>query len=174
MISTTSTIEIVQPSISDWLAYKNLRLRALKEDPQAFGSKYDEAMTAPDSKWQNRLLSVADEKSWAVFAKQNNQLVGMVFAIQNTDQEKTEHIAEIVSMYVAKEARGQHIARQILEALLTKLAKNKIFIAKLSVVKEQKAAVNLYQKMGFKITGHQDDIEGDGQIHTELLMEKKL
>lgn len=42
-------MEIIKLPVSDWEKYKEIRLRALKEDPQAFGAsfednaKYDEA-----------------------------------------------------------------------------------------------------------------------------------
>lgn len=35
--------------------YKTVRLRALKEDPQAFGSKYDDEVKFPRERWEARL-----------------------------------------------------------------------------------------------------------------------
>ncbi|PLB46504.1 hypothetical protein P170DRAFT_466003 [Aspergillus steynii IBT 23096] len=35
--------------------YKNIRLRALKEEPQAFGSKYEDELQFPHHRWQARI-----------------------------------------------------------------------------------------------------------------------
>ena len=92
-----SNVEIIQLPVVEWEKYKKLRLRALKEDPQAFGSNYNDSLKLPDTKWQERLQKVVDGESWAVFAQQDEQLVGMMFAMKETD----EGVVSIVSVYVA-------------------------------------------------------------------------
>lgn len=42
------TIQVVTLQPSKWQEYKNLRLLALKEEPQAFGSTYEENAKRPD------------------------------------------------------------------------------------------------------------------------------
>jgi len=46
------TIKMVQLAASEWMDHKTLRLEALQNDPQAFGSCYQGALEKPDSTWQ--------------------------------------------------------------------------------------------------------------------------
>ena len=57
--------------------YKELRLRALREEPQAFGSSYEANVNKPDSYWVERLNDVKSGNGWLVFAEINDKLVGM-------------------------------------------------------------------------------------------------
>lgn len=165
-----STVEIIQLPVAEWEKYKELRLRALKEDPQAFGSNYNDSLMFPDTKWQERLQKVVDGESWAVFARQGEELVGMMFAMKEAD----EGVVSIVSVYVANEARGQGISGRLMSTIIRQLGENKISLIKLSVNQDQQAAVGLYKKFGFEEVGKEDGIMGNGVKQTELLMEKKL
>lgn len=41
---------------ADWPIYKDLRLRALRDAPDAFGSTLAAELPRPDSLWQDRLV----------------------------------------------------------------------------------------------------------------------
>ena len=167
--NSTSQIEIVRLPVSEWQSYKTLRLRALKVDPKAFGSSYEKESQAPDEKWQERLSN----DNWILFAKAEGQLVGMMGAFQ-TETDKASQTANIYGVYVAQEARGKGVSGMLMEKLLGLLNEKSIVSVKLSVNKDQLAAVALYQKFGFEVAGEEDMVLGDGINHTELLMTKSL
>ena len=73
--------DIVQLTADDWQAYKAIRLEALRNAPQAFGSTYADNMKHPDSFWRGRLEeAAAGERSWLLFARHEDQLVGLIGA----------------------------------------------------------------------------------------------
>ena len=66
-----SEIEIQTLSLSQWQEYKDIRLRSLKTEPQAFLSRYEESASFPDEKWQQRLPHLDwrmgnDGRSWCL------------------------------------------------------------------------------------------------------------
>jgi len=166
-------MEIVKLSAEDWEEYKTLRLRALKEDPQAFGTTYQKNIAYPKAEWQRRLASVAKgETNWLLFARENNKLVGMIGAFIEEDVEGT---ATIFGVYVPKEERGRGISIKLMEEILKELSKKSIFKkVKLMVSKNQLPAIGLYKKFGFKQVGIEHFKMGDGNIAEELVMERPL
>ncbi|MCL4384226.1 GNAT family N-acetyltransferase [Patescibacteria group bacterium] len=172
--SLPASVEIVTLPSSAWELYKTLRLLSLKESPQAFATRYDDEASAPDSFWQDRLQAAADGRSWTIFAKLNNQLIGMMSAYQRDDADRTNRIAEVVGVYLVPRFRGQGISGQLLDALLGQLKKSGIVTVRLSVNEDQLAAINLYFNKGFQLKSKEHVILGDGQDHLVLLMEKSL
>jgi ribosomal protein S18 acetylase RimI-like enzyme len=63
----------------------------------------------------------------------------------------------------------------LLGAVLDKIRRDSsIQAVQLTVNKEQIPAVKLYEKFGFQITGEESQKMGDGNEHTEYLMELAL
>ncbi len=164
---------IINLPISRWQEYKEIRLRALKDDPQAFFSSHRKEVEYPDVKWQERLQSVVDGNGWTVFAEIDSQLIGMLGAYQKGNDRK-EGAVNVFGVFVAKEARGKGVAFKMMEKLLEQLKQAGIIMAKLTVNENQSAAVALYKKLKFKVTGQESLVLGDGIKHIELIMEKKL
>src|SRR5437762_515843 len=101
-------VQTVSLRLSEWRKYKDLRLRALKEEPQAFSSTYEENIKHPDEFWMERLKDSEGGKQWLVFAKNGEKLVGMVGGIF-LDEKDTVYV---IAMYVAKEERGKGISKK--------------------------------------------------------------
>lgn len=161
-------VEIVKLQPQQWESYKDLRLRALKEEPQAFSSTYEDSVKYPDSFWQERLKQAyVGNSQWLLFAKQADNLVGMAGAYVADE----EDAAEVVGVYVAREVRGQGISKKLVVDLINKIKQDKS-IKKLliGVNPEQVAAMGLYQGLGFKIIGEDKMIMGNGKQYDNYEM----
>ncbi len=55
-------MEILRLPVENWKEYRELRLRALREDPEAFSSSYATAIDEPDEFWRGRLAEAAQGK----------------------------------------------------------------------------------------------------------------
>ncbi|MEO5930372.1 MAG: GNAT family N-acetyltransferase [Candidatus Kapaibacterium sp.] len=165
-------ISIITLPPERWREFRALRLQALKEEPQAFGSSYERNITQPDQHWIDRLKSV-EERIWeALFAEDNGELVGLMGA--HFPQE-TPDTAVIVMVFVRREKRGLGIAEMLLESLLQRLrGRPGIERAALTVNMAQKTAVALYTRFGFRTMRIEAGMMGDGNIHDEYVMEKYL
>ncbi len=167
-----STIEIVKLPLEQWPRYREIRLESLREEPQAFGSSVTDMEQKPDTFWQGRLSdALLGEKSWLLFAQQGERLVGMIGAFCDAAQET----ATIVSVYVSKAARGKGVGKALMDGILAEIGKKEsIHKATLGVNQEQAAAVRLYRRFGFRVTGEREEMQGDGKKYRGYWMEKQL
>ncbi len=146
---------------SDWEKYKELRLEALQKDSEAFGGSYEESAKKTDEEWMKPL---ENEKNSIIVAIDDDKAIGMVGTYQESG-EKMKHISYIWGVYVKEEYRGQGIAKKLMEKLLDEIMKNKeIEKINLNVNTTQKAAIVLYEKIGFEIVG---------TLHKELKIGEK-
>jgi ribosomal protein S18 acetylase RimI-like enzyme len=156
--------------VERWREFRELRLRALRTDPAAFGQSLAVASDHPDELWRSRLQDVHDGISWIAFAERLGNLVGMLGAFQTQD-DRDRRNATIWGVFVDGDERGHGTGHALLSALLDQLTSAGLLTAKLTVNREQIAAVRLYERHGFQIVGHETAILGDGQEHDELIME---
>lgn len=102
--------EITRLPQERWREYRELRLAALKTDPEAFSSSYEEEAKFSVGKWKERMKGV-------VFALAEGEPIGMVgYAFK--DKAKTSHIAHVYSVYVAPEHRGKGVGGALLKAAI--------------------------------------------------------
>ena len=163
-------LKITRLSPEEWAAYRALRLEALQSEPQAFHSTFSEYASRPSSYWRERLADSAESKnSWLLFARgDNGALLGMVGAVVEGTG------ADVISMYVTSEARGQGIGRALLTALLDELKSRGVKKATLQVNRIQEAAVRLYRRCGFSAVKEIEFCPGDGRRDNDYIMEKDL
>jgi ribosomal protein S18 acetylase RimI-like enzyme len=130
----------------DAAAYFALRLRALTEEPEAFGSTADEFAETPLADIAARLRPSADAFFLGAWAA---ALVGCVRFVREEGR-KDRHKAFISGMYVAPEARGQGTGRALLhETLARAVAMPGLEQLHLTVVTVNVAARALYRSFGF-------------------------
>ena len=152
-------VEIVQLSPQDWQLFRQIRLEALQDSPQAFGSSYSFMASQPDSFWQNRLSSAATgQDSWLLFARINERIVGMIGAYIP----EGSPIPRVVSVYVTPEYRRTGVSRGLMDAILNVLKQKGSFqIVELGVMHDQEAALRLYRRYGFEIVAKNEKVSGD-------------
>lgn len=164
-------LEIITLLPRDWSRYRELRLKSLQTDPQAFVDTYEFALQAPESYWRAHLeRAVREQDSWMLFVEKDGRLVGSMSAVifENETQ------PTLVGVYLTPEVRGQGGGRLLLSTLLAKLKAAGVSRVTLSVNVEQVAALHLYQQAGFSVVGHEHKKMGDEQLHLEYIMEKSL
>src|SRR3989344_8640659 len=156
-------IKVKNLSSARWKDYRNLRLEALRKDPIAFGSSYEEEINLPESEWRKRIKNT-------LFAMDGNKAVGMVVHVLGKKQ-KTKHIANIFGVYVNKKYRGLGIGKKLIEGALFQIRKDRNIIKiDLTVNPKQKEAVKLYKKYGFNIVGVlKKDLFVDKKFYDEVV-----
>ena len=105
----------------------------------------------------------------------DDALIGMIVCLFN-DRPKTRHIAEIVGVYVSANHRGEGVGTRMLESALSLIRSDKRSVkVKLAVNPEQRAAVKLYKKAGFVVTGRtKKELKVGRRFFDLLFMEKHL
>ncbi len=110
-------MNIRQLAAHDAPVYQPLRLRALREHPEAFGSSPEDEQPLPLEQVARRLEDTSGN-SVSFGAWLDGQLVGIV-SLYRSPRPKTRHKALLGGMYVAPEARGNRIGKALLEHTLS-------------------------------------------------------
>ncbi len=171
-----TNIQIISLDPSRWRESKELRLEALKSDPLAFGSSYEENLEFDDQLWIERTTAAYEKKnSITIYAEAEGKLIGVMGAFW-TNRIKTGHIATIVGVYVSSDYRGQGVGKRLLQSLSDEItAVPQIEKINLTVNTTQTAAQKLYETFGFQPIGiARKELKYEGQYYDELYMEKHL
>jgi ribosomal protein S18 acetylase RimI-like enzyme len=129
-----------------------LRLRALKDNPEAFGSTYEETLARGKASMLQRLRA-AESETFYLGAFEEGRLVGMV-AYYHEEGIKTRHKSYVISMYVAPETRGLGAGKALMQALIARAHQIEgIEQLHLAVVMTNQAAYQLYRSLGFEVYG---------------------
>ena len=149
-----TTAEIITLPPERWREAKYLRLEALREEPTAFASSYEDERAFSDDVWLARLKAAYErDKNMTFYAQLEGALVGMAGAGWSA-KIKLRHVAEVYGVYVSPPMRGRGIAALLIRRLLEELRSlAQIEKASLTVNSESIAAVALYEKLGFEIVG---------------------
>lgn len=101
----------------EWDAYRQARLRALKESPEAFAASYDAEADYDEELWRERM-----GRSARLVAEQRSEVVGIVSV--RSDDAMFDNAAEVFGLWVPVSLRGSGIAAQLVQAA-ARLATNR-------------------------------------------------
>lgn len=159
-------VRVLSPD--DWELWRELRLRALAEAPYAFSSTLADWQGDGDSadRWRGRL---GISGSYNVVVALDGQPVGMASGVPG----EVDAVVELISMWVAPEARGRGVGDELLQAIASWARGVGARELRLAVVADNPAAVGVYQRNGFHLTGEFGDLMADG-VRCELIMAREL
>ena len=132
---------------ADWERLRALRLRALREAPDAFGRTLAEEEPQPPEYWQARL---ADPAVAHFVVSREGADVGLV---SGAPWRGRPGVMGLFSMWVAPEARGAGVGGRLVEAVVGWARASGYGRVVLEVADENAAAVRLYERHGFAPTG---------------------
>lgn len=137
-------------------AWWNLRLRALEEEPLAFGKSAHEHRSVPVNVVKERLRNASPE-SFTMGAFSEQEMTGMVtFRVE--DNAKERHKGRIYAFYVAPEERGKGVGRALLSSAIEYARRDPLVEQVLLAVSAvQQSARILYQRIGFLRFGLEPD-----------------
>ena len=146
--------------------FRVLRLESLKAFSEAFGSSYEEESSFFDEVWKARIANM-------LFALYKTTLIGMIGFLPR-GRVKTRHVADIFSFYVREKYQGAGVGSRLMEGALLNIESNReIRKITLSVNCDMEAAVHLYKKFGFAISGRLiRELNVNGKFYDEFIMEK--
>lgn len=130
--------------------YRCIRLEALQNHPEAFGSSYEEEKEFPLEKFAEKFM---EESSLTFGAFENDQLYGVLTLVLE-QKNKLKHRANIYAMYVSPKKRRHGIAKNLmLEAINKARCIKGVEQLHLAVVSTNTPAQKLYTSLGFETYG---------------------
>ena len=155
----------------EWQAYRAIRLRALADAPDAFGSTLAREEELPDDTWAARVAKAAVSSiDCALVAQENGLLVGLLWA--KVDAHDTARV-NLFQMWVAPESRGRGVAAALLIDALGWARGRGTQVVHLGVNSANAGALGLYQRAGFQPIG-EPYLMREGAPHMEQEMRLQL
>lgn len=141
--------------------YRAFRLRALQDTPEAFGDSYALAIARPESFWHERVAQMATSLNSVLLVAVDGATdawLGMTgcYRKRHGDDEAT-----VVSVWVVPEARRRHLARRLLDEIVTWARSHGVRTLRLWVTSTNRRAQRLYLGAGFAPTGGTQPLPSD-------------
>ncbi|HSQ28108.1 MAG TPA: GNAT family N-acetyltransferase [Anaerolineales bacterium] len=166
-------ITLRQAAETDAMAFRELRLEALQNNPVAFSSDFSANAEQPDQFWLERIQKLGDEGT-IFFVEHDNSLLGMC-GIQKGYSIKTRHSGLIWGVFVKPAWRGAGIAQHLIEACINWAKNHEVTVVKLGVAATNISAIRCYASCGFLIYGIEPQaIQYENTMVDELLMARDI
>lgn len=134
--------------------YRDMRLKALREEPSSFSEAYEDALALSFDEYEQE-LSNKNRITFGAF--EAGELVAIV-TLQTTTKKKQAHIAQITEMYVHSDYRGQGVSKSIMASAIMRAKELKCEQIHLTVNVANTRAKTLYTSFGFEIIGMEKEI----------------
>ncbi len=158
---------------ADVFAFRELRLEALRDHPEAFSADYVENLERPMEFWTERLRHDDDEA--AIFGVDTGSTLGGMAGIRRLEGPKVRHTAMIWGVFVRPAWRGQGIADALLGACIGWATRHVLHSVRLSVVVTNIGAIRCYARNGFTVYGVEPALICVGDTYyDELLMARTI
>lgn len=143
------SIRSIQPD--EWPAYREVRLRALQESPDAFGSTYAAEAARNDAMWASRVSAAsASGQDKALFAWIGSDICGLAWCkVSNAEP----GVADLFQMWVAPDFRGRGVAAALLREIVAYARSAGVATLRLGVTVAESPAMRLYRAFGFEPVG---------------------
>ena len=130
----------------DWQALRDIRLAALRDAPEAFGSTYEQQATVGEADWLRRISQGGTFLAYLpeVSASQPAGLAG--------GYAERPGLVELVSMYVRPRARGRGVGEALVASVIEWAGARDAVSVHLWVTETNRPARLLYERCGFTLT----------------------
>ncbi len=137
----------------EWRDIRSLRLRALADAPGAFSSTLAEALEQTDDAWRRWVGGSPDGTSQMMVATVDGSYVGMAVGAVH----KRSGDAHLFAMWVDPAHRGSGVASALVDRVTDWARRKGHSDLTLHVAADNGAAIGLYERCGFRITGEPVD-----------------
>jgi ribosomal protein S18 acetylase RimI-like enzyme len=158
------TLSVRQLADADYEALREIRLEALKLNPDAFSAELEVEEAMPREQWLSRMATAVTLGGFI-----DDKLMGVV-VLGKPASKKIRHTGEIGAMYVRASARGTGLADALIEAAIDR-AVNDVEQLKLTVNAENARAIKFYERHGFRTIGkYPNSLRVGDRNYDELIM----
>lgn len=148
----------------EWAAYRAIRLRALRDAPDAFGATYAGEAALSDSDWQDR----ADRPGRVVFVVDGpEEFIGLAIGGPAPDSPNS---AALFSMWVDPQARRHGLGSALIEAVKAWALGAGYPMLGLGVTTGNAPAIALYERLGFTDNGERHPLRDDQYLTIQIMV----
>jgi L-amino acid N-acyltransferase YncA len=162
-MSNMHSCDVAPMTEQDWPAVREIYLQGI-----ATGNATFEKSVPEWKDWDERHLP-----SCRLVARSGNRALGWAALSPVSSRCVYGGVAE-VSIYVAEDARGHGVGRQLLDALVNASEQNGIWTLQAGIFPENQASIRLHQQAGFRIVGRRERLGCMNGVWRDIvLMERR-
>ncbi|MGH2636628.1 MAG: GNAT family N-acetyltransferase, partial [Actinomycetota bacterium] len=133
----------------EWRRVRDLRLRALEDSPDAFGSLLERERDHVEADWMGWISGWGGGRNRLFVAALDGEWVGMAVGSKAAD----DPIAHLYGMWVEPRMRGTGLGGRLIEAVVAWVASLGVAEIELAVTETNDTAGAFYEARGFVDTG---------------------
>jgi GNAT superfamily N-acetyltransferase len=156
-------IDVRRVTQDQWQQLRDVRLTALRDHPEAFGSTYEREIAFDEPTWRARTQSSA-----MFFAMHDDEPVGLAACFYDPEDCAPDERL-VVSVWVASAHRGQGVVGLLLDEIIKQARDDGATALLLDVALTNDSARKAYLRAGFIPTGHTKPLERDSEILEETM-----
>jgi ribosomal protein S18 acetylase RimI-like enzyme len=141
--------------------FREIRLRALRDTPSAFGSTYEKELQLTDADWLERALRWNGETGIGLLAMDGSAGCGIAGSFLD-ERDRTR--AHLISMWTAPTHRQQGIGRILVNEIAGWARLRGADLLQLMVTSNNVPAMLFYERLGFTRTGQTEPYPNDFRL----------
>jgi len=150
---------LVREAVSDdWRALRDIRLAALRDAPEAFGSTYDQQATFGEADWLRRIAR------GGTFLAYLPEVTTSQPAGPAGGYAERPGLVELVSMYVRPPARGRGVGEALVASVIEWAGARDAASVHQWVTEANRPARLLYERCGFTLTGERQPLPSNPDL----------
>lgn len=151
-------------------AFRTVRLSALQDAPNAFGSTHVKERELTDADWTARIIRWNGEKGIGFLAMDGSVPCGMAGSFLDQTDETRAHL---VSMWTAPSHRRRGIGSLLVDCIIGWAHQRGARVLQLMVTSNNERAISFYHRLGFTRTGRTEPYPNDASL-TEYEMSRLI
>jgi GNAT superfamily N-acetyltransferase len=161
-------VQVVRAEAGDWERIREIRLRSLREDPEAFGSTLEREEGQHEEQWRAFAAGWDGAIRQVVFAAadEGGRWIGIAMGVVWAGDPS---LANLIAMWVDAPARGRGVGEQLVERVAAWALDVGADRLELCVTERNAPASRLYARAGFVPTGLRDELRPGSGIATVTL-----
>jgi ribosomal protein S18 acetylase RimI-like enzyme len=161
------TLRMRNFEVDDWATLRDLRLRALADAPDAFGSTLEAEERMSEADWIGRAAPPADSPPCInLIAELGEEPVGLAYACLDAADPGR---ANLYAMWVDPSARRSGLGRAIVERVADWALSAGAERLVLEVTEGNRAALGLYEREGFALTGERSPLRPGSSLYVQAM-----
>jgi GNAT superfamily N-acetyltransferase len=160
-------VEIQRAEPVDWPRVRNLRLRALLDAPEAFGSTHTQESGEREEDWRAWATGWSDAGDQALFAAvADGDWIGIAVGVR---WQQDRELVNLYAMWVDPSARRRSVGRALVEAVTAWARDLGARRMVLRVTGGNPGALALYEGCGFIDTGEREPLREGSRVGTIVM-----